>query len=215
MTLKKTVLKILEALPFVFLGLALLLIIQIVISVRQEKTPTIFGYGIFIVVSPSMEDKIMEGDLIFVDTSADDYDFGDIITFHQPGAEGNIITHEIVGIKTIDGENYYTTKGYNNDSSIDWEIDFTEDHIIGKYVFRSGFLGKIYSAVFNGTMNFVYAIVILVFLMIAVFEVTNIVKEVSLARHRELAEEKTRLMQAELEKLRQEDTSEKNEKENL
>ncbi|MBN2696359.1 MAG: signal peptidase I [Bacilli bacterium] len=200
--MKKIGSKIMQIIPFVFFLLSIILIVEIVVSLRQDKTPTIFGCGMFLVVSRSMEDKIMTGDLIFIDTKADEFFEGDIITFRQPGAEENIITHEIVDVKTIDGEIKYTTKGYNNYTSLDWEKDFDEEYIIGKYVSRSGFLGDIYRLVFTGGLNFVYAIVILVFMMIAIFEITNIAKEVSLHKQQQLLDEKNKLVEIELEKLR-------------
>ncbi|MGI6392738.1 MAG: signal peptidase I [Candidatus Izemoplasmatales bacterium] len=200
--MKRIGLKILNFLPFLFLFLAIALIVQIVISLKNEKTPTIFGYGMFLVVSPSMEDVIMTGDLIFVNTATKDFNEEDIITFRQPGEEQNIITHQIIDIVETPTGKLYTTKGVNNFESLDWEIGFSEDHIIGKYVGKSTFLGKVYRLVFSGSVNFIYAIVILVFLMIAIVEVTNIVKEVALHKNRIVQESKEKMVQAELERLR-------------
>lgn len=200
--MKRIGLKILNFLPFLFLFLAIALIVQIVISLKNEKTPTIFGYGMFLVVSPSMEDVIMTGDLIFVNTATKDFNEEDIITFRQPGEEQNIITHQIIDIVETPTGRLYTTKGVNNFESLDWEIGFSEDHIIGKYVGKSTFLGKVYQIVFSGSVNFIYAIVILVFLMIAIVEVTNIVKEVALHKNRIIQESKEKMVQAELERLR-------------
>lgn len=200
--MKRIGLKILNFLPFLFLFLAIALIVQIVISLKNEKTPTIFGYGMFLVVSPSMEDVIMTGDLIFVNTATKDFNEEDIITFRQPGEEQNIITHQIIDIVETPTGRLYTTKGVNNFESLDWEIGFSEDHIIGKYVGKSTFLGKVYQIVFSGSVNFIYAIVILVFLMIAIVEVTNIVKEVALHKNRIIQESKEKMVQVELERLR-------------
>lgn len=210
--MKKIGSKILQFLPFLFLILAILLIVQIVVSVRNEKTPTIFGYSMFLVVSPSMEDVIMTGDLIFVDTKADEFNVGDIISFREPGDETNIITHEIIDIDYSSGVPKYTTKGVNNHDSLSWEIGFDGDQIIGKYVGKSGFLGDVYRILFTGGMNFIYAIVILVFMMIAIMEVNNIVKEVRLHKSKELSEARDKLVQEELEKLRKaaEDKKEEN-----
>ncbi len=210
--MKKIGSKILQILPFVFLGLAILLILQIVVSIRNEKTPSIMGYGMFVVESPSMENVIMTGDLIFIDTTANEFEVHDIISFHRSDNEQLIITHEIIAIDVVDGENKYTTQGVNNDSSFDWEIGFDEDLIIGKYVGKSAFLGDVYNLLFKGenSKNFIYAIVILVFMMIAIMEVTNIVKEVSLHKQEVLMEEKNKLVQIELEKLKETDKDKEN-----
>lgn len=207
---KKILKKTLEIIPFVFLTLAVILILQIVISIRQEKTPTIFGYGLFLVVSPSMEDVIMTGDLILVNTRETVFDEQDIITFYKSSTPGSeIITHKIESIKTIDGVRYYTTKGVNNHTSNDWEIDFPEDRIIGKYVAKSGFLGDIYRMIFGGQLNFIYAIVILVFMMIAIMEIVNITKEVALHKQELLLKTQEELVEAELQRLRDEEEAQK------
>lgn len=200
--MKKIGRKILYFLPFLFLLLAIALIVQIVVSLKNERTPTIFGYGMFLVVSPSMEDVIMTGDLILVNTNAKEYFEEDIITFRQPGQESNIITHKIVDIVDTPTGKLYTTKGVNNFESLEWEIGFTEDHIIGKYVGKSTFLGDVYRIVFTGSVNFIYAISILVFLMIAILEVTNIVKEVALHKNKLAQDDKEKLVAEELERLR-------------
>ncbi|MFA5467032.1 MAG: signal peptidase I [Candidatus Izemoplasmatales bacterium] len=200
--MKKFGLKLLNFLPFLFLFLAIALIVQIVVSLKNERTPTIFGYGMFLVVSPSMEDEIMTGDLIFVNTKATEFNEQDIITFHQPGEESIIITHKIVNKVSTPTGYLYTTKGVNNPESLEWEKDFTDDYIIGKYVGKSTFLGNVYRFVFTGRVNFIYAISILVFLMIAILEVTNIVKEVTLHKHKLAQDDKERMVQEELEKLK-------------
>lgn len=203
--MKKIGSKILQILPFVFFTIAILLILQIVISIKSNKVPTIFGYGMFVVESPSMEDVIMTGDLIFVDTNADEFNVGDVISFRRPDEQQIIITHKIVAIDIVSGENRYTTKGVNNSLSNEWEIGFDEEQIIGKYTGKSAFLGDLYNLIFKeGGQNFIYAIVILVFMMIAILEVTNIVKEVTLHKHKLLTEEKDKLVQIELEKLKEE-----------
>ncbi len=210
--MKKIGSKILQILPFVFLGLAILMIVQIVVSIRSEKTPSILGYGMFVVESPSMEDVIMTGDLIFINTKVDEYNVHDIITFHRSDDERLIITHEIIDKVVVDGKTLYTTKGVNNSSSLDWEIGFDEDLIIGKYVGKSAFLGDVYNLLFKeaNSKNFIYAIVILVFMMIAIMEVSNIVKEVTLHKQEVLLEEKNKLVQIELEKLKETEKNKEN-----
>lgn len=56
---------IIELIPYLFFLIAFLLILDVVISLKNKQTPTLLGYGAAVVVSPSMEDTIMTGDLIF------------------------------------------------------------------------------------------------------------------------------------------------------
>jgi len=208
---KKIGKRIWQSLPFLFLFLAILLIVQIVIAVRNDRTPTIFGVGMFLVVSPSMEPEIMTGDLIFVNTKAQEFNEGDIITFYRPDGESEIITHKIMEVDKTGAEPKYTTKGVNNPESLSWEIKFSGDYIIGKYVGKSAFLGDIYHSIFSGRLNFLYAIVVIIFMMIGILEIMNIVKEVTLHKQQALLQEKDRLVAEELEKLKEKsDESEKN-----
>ncbi|MBU1145052.1 MAG: signal peptidase I [Firmicutes bacterium] len=202
--LKKTGKIILQVLPYLFFAMAIALILQIVVSIKNERTPTVFGYGMFLVVSPSMEDTIMTGDLIFVDTNETEYFKDDIITFHQPGDESVYITHRIKSITVIDGVTYITTKGDNNQESLDWEINFDSSLVIGKYLSKSTFLGDIYYFVFSGGMNFLYAIAVLIFLMIAFTESLNIIKTLSQQKKQIFLEEKEKMIQDALEKLKSE-----------
>lgn len=208
--LKKIVKIILQVIPYLFFLIAIVLILQIVISIRNDKTPTILGFGMFLVVTPSMEDTIMTGDLIFIHTSFNESDLleGDIVTFEMEvtvnGNTGIIInTHRIIEIDEIDGVKYFTTKGDNNSSSDPNEIDFLGGKIIGVYHSKSGFLGSIYHFIFSGGINFIYALAVLVFLIIAFTEVLNIIKTLSNAKKQAYLEEKAKLIQTELEKLKQ------------
>ncbi|NLF48158.1 MAG: hypothetical protein GX582_00760, partial [Acholeplasmataceae bacterium] len=76
---------------------------------------------------------------------------------------------------------------------------------------KSAFLGDIYHSIFSGRLNFLYAIVVIIFMMIGILEIMNIVKEVTLHKQQALLQEKDRLVAEELEKLKEKsDESEKN-----
>lgn len=203
--MKKTLKKIANIIPYLILLIAFILIISVVTSIKKGETPTIFGRAVFLVVTPSMEDTIMVGDIIFVDTNPDNYHVGDIISFNKPDEDNVVITHRIIEIEEVDGVKYYTTQGDNNFESLDWEIDFTENQIIGKYTAKSGFIGKIYSAIYSGGISLVFIVIILVFVSIGVMEVISIVKTLSEAKQeKSLEEEKAELVKIELERLRKE-----------
>lgn len=207
---KKTLRILFQVLPYLFLALAALLIFNVVSSLRKQETPTLFGYGAAVVLTPSMEDTIMTGDLIiFRKTDAASLVVGDIITFYEPGAEVPVtITHRIVAIEEAGGIRYFTTKGDNNNVSATWETGFAETQIVGVYVAKSTALGWVYSRVFSlfqstGLMV-VYPLIVLVFLLIVVSEGRSIMKELTTAKKKELEAERARLLAEELEKLRKE-----------
>jgi signal peptidase len=203
--MKKILKRVANIIPYLILLIAFILIISVVSSIKKGETPSIFGRAVFLVVTPSMEDTIMVGDIIFVDTDPEGYHVGDIISFNKPDEDNIVITHRIVEIEDIDGTKYYTTQGDNNFESLDWEIDFEEDQIIGKYTSKSGFIGKIYSTIYSGGISLVFIVIILVFVTIGVMEVISIVKTLSEAKAtKSLEEEKQELVQIELERLRKE-----------
>lgn len=202
--LKNILKKILQALPFIFFALAFFLIVQVLVAIKNDRTPTFFGYSVFLVVSPSMEDTIMTGDIIFVDTSITEYEVGDIISFHRPDDESIIITHRIVAINELDGNLLITTQGDNNFESLSWEKNFTVDHIIGVYQAKSTFLGNIYSFIYNGGVSLIYGVVILAFLTIGVTEAISIVKTISKAKLEEEEKKKLELVEIEKDRLRKE-----------
>lgn len=206
MMCKKTGRRILQGLPYFFLALAILLIVQLIVAIKNDRTPTLFGYSIFLVVSPSMEDTIMTGDLIFVDTQAEDYNVGDIITFHQPTDEGVLITHRIVSIDDSGAVVLYTTQGDNNYTSLAFEKDFPGSYIVGKYVGKSSLLGNVYSYVSAGGIHLIYGAVVGIFLLIGISEAANIVKEITKANKLKYEEEKQRRVDEMMNQLRENQT---------
>ena len=78
----------------------------------KDKSPSVFGYKYFTVLTGSMEPTINVGDLVIVKESS--YAINDIISYK----DGNsVVTHRIIDYSTQDnGEIFYTTKGDNNNA---------------------------------------------------------------------------------------------------
>jgi len=197
-------------LPYLIFLLAFVLILNVVFSLKNKKIPTVFGFGAALVLTNSMEDTIMTGDLILlrtVDPSTLEVD--DIITFWQPGAETRItITHRIIAISETPEGRLFTTQGDNNNASLAWEIEFSDEYYIGKYIAKSTILGNIYSWFVSAGVGIIYIFVIIIFLSIAFMEGKNIVKELTIARKKQLDEQRQALVEAELARLREEHESE-------
>ena len=107
---------------------------------EPDKIPAVFGWKPFIVLSGSMEDTIMPGDLILtkeIDTL--ELKDGDVISFRTN--KYTVITHRIINIVEDEGERKYYTKGDNNDSA-DSNI-VCNDQIEGIYRYRIPKLGNI------------------------------------------------------------------------
>lgn len=193
---------ILSALFYLFLLVAFILIVSFANAIRKGDVPTLFNRAVFIVLTPSMEDVLNEGDMIFVDTEPDILTVGDIITFRKPDEPNMIITHRIVEINDVDGVRLYTTKGDANDISGDWETNFQEDYIIGKYLSKSAIIGNIYSFVFAGGISVIFIAIIIIFVTIGGMELFNIINTLSSTKKKEQLEEKERMIKEELERLR-------------
>ena len=78
--------------------------------VKKSKIPSVFGYSVLIIASPSMTGAIEAGDAIIIKNS-DSYAVGDVITYF-PADESYSVTHRIV---RTEGDKFYT-KGDANQS---------------------------------------------------------------------------------------------------
>jgi len=199
----------LQILPYVFFAISLLLIFDVIAAIKNNETPSVFGYGAAVVKTGSMEDAIMAGDLIFIkNVDPDTLEVDDIITFWKPDADPAItVTHRIVGIlETPDGR-LFTTRGDNTSGTQPFETNFSEAYIVGLYVARSPVLGWIYTRIyslFEATgIQVIYPFIIIIFLLISVSETKTIIKDLSEAKKKQLEAEKARLVAEEVAKLRQ------------
>ena len=204
--MKKAIKWIVNGLPYVFFLVAILLIVQVAISLSQGKTPSVFGYSIFSVTTPSMEPAYLTDDLIFVKSiNPDDLNRDDVITFYRPDDTSIIITHRIVTITETDNGRIFTTLGDNNHGIInDWERAIPEANIIGKVTGKSTFLGSVYQKITANGIHLIYGVAIGIFLLIGVFEIVSFTKEVKLSKNAELLKTKDALVEEELKKLREE-----------
>jgi len=215
--MKKSLKRIVSILPYIFFALVVFIILQIVIAVGQGRQPSLFGYSINYVLTPSMEPTILQGDLVIMKQIDPKTLTGDEIVNFSATVQGQVqsFTHRIVDI-TIVGEDYYfTTKGDNNFSSFDWETNMVASQIHSVYIGKSTFLGSMYRFIFTQGINYVYLIVILLFITIAIGEFKTILKEYKKLRLSQIEQDKEKLVQLEVERLKKElEEPSKNEAEN-
>lgn len=92
--------------------------------VKKSKIPSVFGYSVLIIASPSMTGAIEAGDAIIIKNS-DSYAVGDVITYF-PAGESVSVTHRIV---RMEGDRFYT-KGDANQSEDPAPVSM--EQIVGK-----------------------------------------------------------------------------------
>lgn len=113
-------------------------------AINKDKVPTFLGYAPMIVLSPSMDPAIKEGDLVIVKSvDASEIKKGDVITFFDPDSrQGSVLTHRVEEVNISEtGEISFTTKGDANG----W-TDLSPapaDSLIGVYRFRVPGAGKV------------------------------------------------------------------------
>lgn len=130
------------AVVFVLLGIVMVLTIT---TRANGGTPSIFGYSVYRVATPSMEPALEVGDVILVkECEPLELKEGDIITYE--GTRGDLkdkkITHRVVEEPYKIGDDYYLkTKGDSNDFA-DPEINVSQ--VTGIYQQKLAFLTWVY-----------------------------------------------------------------------
>ena len=138
----KCIKKVITTLGLILFIIIMTLGITIVYKSYSEpnKIPSVFGWKPFIVLSGSMEDTIMPGDLILTkEIDALELKEGDVISFRTN--KYTVITHRIINIVDEEGERKYYTKGDNNNSADRDPV--CNDQIEGIYRYRIPKLGEI------------------------------------------------------------------------
>ena len=125
-------------------------------------TPSIMGYNLYYIATPSMEPTLEVGDII-LSKEVTDYSKlkeHDVITYQgEVGSyAGKLITHEIIDvIEHEDGSITFLTKGTNPSASVDPEI--RADQVRTKMICEIPFLGDIMNII-NHPAGFLILIVV-------------------------------------------------------
>lgn len=204
--MKKQIKNILRIVPYLIFSLAVFMIIQIVVAINQNRQPSLFGYSINYVLTPSMEPTILAGDLVFMkNLEPSELAVDDIINFKAVVLnQEQSFTHRIISILETDNGRLFTTKGDNNSSSFSWEVNMQESQIISKYIGKSTFLGSLYHFIFDLGIDYIYVIAIMLFVIIALSEAKSLFRELSKLKKQELEKQKTQLVQEEVLRLKEE-----------
>ncbi len=166
----KLISKILKIASYCLFAVIICLSVFVVASRFLDKSPSIFGYSFYYVLTESMEPEIMAGEIILgKETSPEELKIGDIVTYVGSTGElnGKIITHEIISIE----DGIVTTQGVANDQP---DPPIYTSQILSRYVVTIPFAGKIFSVI-NSRYGFLFLVLIPLTLLI-VNEISIIVK---------------------------------------
>ena len=147
-----------------------ILVVNITLIVKSytntEEVPKIGGYAPLIVLTGSMEDEIMSGDLIIVkQIDGKDVKVNDVIAFFDPDGNGtSILTHRVVEILEEDGTLSFRTKGDANNTED--RLPVSADKLVGIYVTRIGGAGNV-AMFMQTTAGLVICVIVPLILLIA------------------------------------------------
>ncbi len=182
--LKKIVRYLLNFLSVVII-LASLFILVSVVMVQPGKTPSVFGFSAFRVMTGSMAPTIPTGSLIVVrERDPAEIAVGDVITFYSrdPALAGVANTHRVKAVAQQNGRRLFTTEGDANLIEDAYPVD--ERDVIGVVVFSSLFLGRLIKLLSNPLV-----FVPLILVPLVVILILNMVKTVRLTKTAVRAEE--------------------------
>ncbi len=168
--------KILSILQKVLIGLFILLMVSVLVMRLKGNNPHIFGYSLYVIISPSMEPSLEVGDVILSKKIKDysDLEVNDVVTYRgEVGSyKDKIITHQIIEIIEADGHYRFKTQGTKEGAQVDPEI--SEDQLISKMLFEVPLLGS-FMSLMNNRIVFFFVIIVPLAVML-VLEFKNFVK---------------------------------------
>ena len=169
---------IVVAIPAIIFILAIILIFRISISLKKGEIPKVFGFSFMEVQTGSMEPNIHQYDFI-ANKAKKEYYVGDIVSFkydlNNDGTEESV-THRII---SLNEDGTITLRGDAAVSDTDVQT-ITSDKIVGKVVFRSSAIGKIFKSDLLKNRNFIFLFLIgslVIFMIYQSFNVAKLLKE--------------------------------------
>lgn len=138
--------KLFNLLYYLFLTAVGIIAVLLLISIF----PITGNYRVMVVLSGSMEPAIGTGSIVVVKPNKSVeggppvYEVGDVVTFGKISKADTPVTHRIVEVKQMNGQNVYTTKGDANNAPDPKEI--TASEIAGKELFTIPYIGYAISA---------------------------------------------------------------------
>jgi signal peptidase len=139
-----------------------------IIQRSTDKSPNLFGYYIFTVLTDSMEPELVPGDVILSKSAKQTgVKLGDIVTYKSESVGGYFLTHRVIGFNIVGGVEYVITRGDNtagNDPPV--PVDRITSVMVKKLDFISKMLGVLKTP--QGFFLIIVAPLVLVLILIFV-----------------------------------------------
>ena len=168
--------KIGSALSTALIVLEIILILFVVASKMTGGTPALFGYHMYVVVTPSMEPEIKVGYvLISKKYNGDALCEGDVITYlgREGDLAGKMITHEVIAIQGEGDGERIIAKGIAN---ADPDPAISRKDVVSVMVYRTVVIGFIYSVI-SSTWGF-WLLVVAPLVAMIVAEIVTLAREI-------------------------------------
>ena len=120
--------------------LLVVLVLYLLIVRISGNIPSLFGYSVVRIVTPSMEPKIPVGSFVLIKKAApEEIKTGDIITFFtddpDPLVAGKTITHRVLSVSCEDGKYVFQTQGDNRKTNpVPDAYPARGEKLVGRYV---------------------------------------------------------------------------------
>ncbi len=124
----------------VLILLLVALVLYLLVARISGKVPSLFGYSVVRIVTPSMDPKIPVGSFVLIKKAApEEIRAGDIITFYtddpDPLIAGKTITHRVLSVSCEDGKYVFATKGDNQATNpVPDAYPARGERLVGRYV---------------------------------------------------------------------------------
>ena len=176
----KKIRNIVVAIPAVIFVLAIILIFIISFSLQKGEIPKIFGLTFMEVQTGSMEPEIHQYDFI-INKEKKEYHVGEDLSFHydlnKDGKDNESVTHRII---SINDDGTITLRGIASGIAETDVQTITPDKIIGKVVYRSSLIGKLFTTNLFKNRNFLFMFLIgslVIFMIYQSFDIFKLLKE--------------------------------------
>lgn len=175
MKINKFAKKVVSVLCACLIVVEILVIGVIVVSKMSGRVPSVFGYSMYVVASPSMSPELEVGDIVISKVyNGEELKVDDIIQFISKSGDskGKIITHEIIRIGG-DNNDEIVTKGVANSQE---DAPITREDVLSVVKYKTVVVDKIYKVI-SSTWGFIAFVVIPLVVMI-VLEIISLTKDI-------------------------------------